>query len=285
MDEMPTTLPAAMPPEIAAAIAEVMANVKKLAKGDINQYARYNYASIDAFLEAVGPLCAAAGLFFILDEAETETVSTAGKDSSILRVRWHVWIGHRGGGMYGPVNRSVDVQAVGAQAYGSAQSYTLKQFMRALFQIPTGDQDDPDALPHAVMPAQQRRQTRPAAKPQPKKPAAKPQTQGGDVFEEARLMIEAAADRNDHIDLARMADRVGRSAKFDQMQKDKLMLLCEQCLDKIAHAHIKECKPDEAEGLRDWWKNCEAASHATRDHVLKGLNYVIAENIMQADKT
>ena len=36
------------------------------------------------------------------------------------------------------------VQATGAQAFGSAQSYALKQFLRSLFMIPTGDKDDPD---------------------------------------------------------------------------------------------------------------------------------------------
>jgi len=38
----------------------------------------------------------------------------------------------------------VMVPANGAQAAGSAQSYALKQFMRGLFLIPTGDADDPD---------------------------------------------------------------------------------------------------------------------------------------------
>ena len=36
------------------------------------------------------------------------------------------------------------VPARGAQAFGAAQSYALKQFMRSLFQIPTGDREDAD---------------------------------------------------------------------------------------------------------------------------------------------
>src|SRR3954471_22040307 len=40
--------------------------------------------------------------------------------------------------------RAKMVLATGAQAFGSAQSYALKQFMRAMFMISTGEKDDPD---------------------------------------------------------------------------------------------------------------------------------------------
>src|SRR3546814_3442514 len=46
----------------------------------------------------------------------------------------------------GPIYKTVMVQANGAQAAGSAQSYAIKQFMRGQFMIPTGDADDPDKI-------------------------------------------------------------------------------------------------------------------------------------------
>lgn len=143
-----------IPPEIAKAIVEVMSGVRKLARGDKNQHGGYNFASIDAFLEALNPLCAEAGLFFFMDEVETEVIPRGepykdqyGKTKespASLRVRYHITICHASGAVCGPVCRTVTVIASGAQAYGSAQSYALKQFMRSLFQIPTGDADDAD---------------------------------------------------------------------------------------------------------------------------------------------
>jgi hypothetical protein len=51
---------------------------------------------------------------------------------------------HESGESYGPIYKGVGVLYTGAQAAGSAQSYALKQLMRGLFLIPTGDADDPD---------------------------------------------------------------------------------------------------------------------------------------------
>ena len=65
-----TLLP--MPPEIAAGIVKVQASIKRLAKESENRYSHYNYASIDAFLEAVGPLEAEAGIFTLADEVSEE---------------------------------------------------------------------------------------------------------------------------------------------------------------------------------------------------------------------
>jgi len=45
----------------------------------------------------------------------------------------------------GPYRRSIAVNAkMGSQAFGAAQSYALKQFLRSLFQISTGEKDDID---------------------------------------------------------------------------------------------------------------------------------------------
>lgn len=110
--------------------------------------ARYEYASIDDFIQHVRGHCAEAGLAIIPDEArdaETQEVTTkAGKSMVMWNARFAFILIHESGASYGPIYKCVTVMHSGAQSAGSAQSYALKQFMRGLFLIPTGDADDPD---------------------------------------------------------------------------------------------------------------------------------------------
>ena len=124
-----------------------MAQVKTLGKGEKNEFDNYQFTSIDAFLAAVNPLCAQAGLVIFQNEVEAsiiEKTNKRGEPSPWLWATFEFTLADTKGSMYGPIKRSVMVQANGAQAFGSAQSYALKQFMRSLFQIPTGDKDDAD---------------------------------------------------------------------------------------------------------------------------------------------
>jgi hypothetical protein len=173
-EESPKTL-ASMPPEIAAGIIKVKANVKRLAKDNENRYSHYSYANIDDFLAMVGPLEADAGILIIPDEMSEETIELEKVDresgSRWLKIRWGFTLGHSSGALWGPVYRTVTVPASGAQAYGSALSYALKQFQRGLYDIPTGDNDDPDQQKPETLPA--------SAKPkngQPPKTTAPKQT-------------------------------------------------------------------------------------------------------------
>jgi len=110
--------------------------------------ARYEYASIDDFILHVRGHCADAGLFIIPDEvrdAETHEVTKKdGKTTVMWSARFGFILVHEDGQAYGPIHKSVSVPSTGAQSAGSSQSYALKQFMRGLFLIPTGDADDPD---------------------------------------------------------------------------------------------------------------------------------------------
>jgi hypothetical protein len=140
----------AMPPEIASRVLLVMRAVGKIAKESKNAQGNYQYASVDAFLEIVNPACAEAGLIIApielsCEPSEFETVDRDGRTKirrqSTYRYNFMLiaedgttWCNERD-------VRSVTVEATGAQAAGAAQSYALKQFDRALFQIPTGDED------------------------------------------------------------------------------------------------------------------------------------------------
>jgi len=143
-----------IPPEIAKGIVSVMRGVKKLAKDGKNEHGRYNFTSVDAFYEAVGPLCADAGIFIAPQEIEREIIppSQPGK-AGTLRIVYRILIGHEGGSLWDAGEREVMVVAAGPQAYASALSFVTKYFERNLFQVPTGDKDDADLQEAAPLPA------------------------------------------------------------------------------------------------------------------------------------
>lgn len=150
---------ATLPPKVAAALAAVMSEVPKLSKSERNSHGSYNFASIDDFLEAVRPLCAKHGLIIVQDEESFETIQAGkdrnGNDRTWLLIRFSYTLAHASGETWGhKPTRSIMVDAsMGSQAFGAAQSYSLKQFERSLFQIATGEKDaDADTHPPADLP-------------------------------------------------------------------------------------------------------------------------------------
>ena len=148
----------AMPPKVAAAIGAVMKAVPKLKKGEKNTHGNYNFASIDDFLEAVRPLCAKNGLIIIQDEAGfdlREGVDKNGKTVRWLLLTFQFTLAHTSGETWArrPKRTIMVNAAMGAQAFGAAQSYALKQFQRSLFQIATGEKgEDADSHPPGDLP-------------------------------------------------------------------------------------------------------------------------------------
>lgn len=138
----------AFPKPIAEAVIKVMAALGTLAKANENKFDKYNFASIDDFIEFVRPHMIEAGLFILLDEADApKLVDVAKKDGKPMAMWWapfEYYIVTADGSSAGPFRKTVMVQASGAQSSGSAQSYAEKQIMRSLFKIPTREGDDPD---------------------------------------------------------------------------------------------------------------------------------------------
>lgn len=131
---------------IFAALAAAMSDVKRLSKDSRNVEQKYSFASVDDFLSMTGPICAAHGLIVCMDEDEVVEFERQGKYGTTfwLRIRFVVTVCHVSGECLPPSRRTVEVIRTGAQSFGSAQSYALKQFLRALLQIPTGDKEDAD---------------------------------------------------------------------------------------------------------------------------------------------
>lgn len=129
-----------MPAVIAAAIKAVMSKVKTLPKDDRNEFAKYNYASADKFFEVIGPLQADAGLILLQNQADWEIKAVGTRH--LLFIDFDFYLTHETGAMWAmPLRRTVNVDAGGAQAWGQAQTYALKQLQRSLFLVPTGEAD------------------------------------------------------------------------------------------------------------------------------------------------
>ena len=136
----------AMPPAVAKAVNAIMAEVPKLPKTAHNNHGNYDFTSIDDFLGAIRPLCAAHGLIISQDEECFEfkqLTNKQGEPSNWLTLTFRYTLVHTSGETWGhrPARTIMCNAAMGAQAFGAAQSYSLKQYLRSLFQIATGEPD------------------------------------------------------------------------------------------------------------------------------------------------
>ena len=151
--------PPKMPPEIAKAIVKVSSEVRQLGQDGRNQFAKFDYVSVDKFYDQIGQLMAKAGIFVLCHEASvlTERREATGENGVTKTSVWitfvyDLFLYHESGTGYGPVQRTIMVPATGPQAFGSGMSYVEKYFLRSLFKVPTGEQDA-DADPQEGVPA------------------------------------------------------------------------------------------------------------------------------------
>src|SRR3990167_4773530 len=136
-----------MPPEIAAAIIAVKKHVKQLGADDKNEHGRYNFVSVDKFYATIGKLMADAGLALLIDETSTEVRGSDKSGNPWLFAQYLLSFMHEGGAMSAGLRRSIALPISGPQAYGAAQSYIEKQFLRQVFKVPTVDKDADDTAP------------------------------------------------------------------------------------------------------------------------------------------
>ena len=83
------------------------------------------------------------GLIIVPHEQSIE-ISPSGKNLTV--VYQYILIHKEGDTWDFPTTKHIVVPFGNGTAMGTAQSYALKQFMRSLFQLSTGEQDDLDAL-------------------------------------------------------------------------------------------------------------------------------------------
>lgn len=133
-----------MPKTIGTAINNITKEMQMLGKDGKNEFQKYNYASIDKFLGTVNPLAGHFGLIITQDE-ESCKIITDTQGRPWLNIVYRFILSHKDGDtwQYTP-RRTIYCEMKGGQAMGAAQSYALKQFMRSLFLISTGENDDLD---------------------------------------------------------------------------------------------------------------------------------------------
>lgn len=171
--------PPGMPINIAYSLIQAMAEVEAINHDAENKFGHYTYASIDAFLTYTGRLLAKHGLGIVMNEVAPpgyrEGRNDKGQPAWVMSLAWDIWIFDKAGQMFGPLRRHVNVQGMGAQAFGAAQSYILKMFLRGLLQIPTGE-PDADADQPVSIPEQLRPQQRQSSPPPADHPSSQPTT-------------------------------------------------------------------------------------------------------------
>lgn len=129
--------------KINTAIASAMGQVQKLSKDDRNAHGNYSFASIDKFLDACRPILAAHGLHPNIDGVASDTFM-AGSNKLWGKFSYRISMHHESGESTEPSGMDVMLPLTGAQTSGSAQSYALKQYLRGLLLISTGEKDDVD---------------------------------------------------------------------------------------------------------------------------------------------
>ncbi len=149
-----------MPPELAAAILAAMTAVAPIAKSARNDHGRYNYASVDAFLELTNPACAGAGFFVkpvvvCATDREVVVLDSQTKQQKMRRVVDYTFkfrLIHATGKMWTDEEdrRRVTVDWTGPQCFQAAESFALKAYLRTLLQIPTGDKEADAEAQHSA---------------------------------------------------------------------------------------------------------------------------------------
>ena len=194
-----------MPAEIAKAIKQVAESVEGLIADQDNKFANYRFVSHDQIKAKAGKLMAKFGLIIVADEVSCEV-----REKS-LHCEYAFWIYHETGAEYGPIKRTVQVSASGAQAYGSAASYAQKYFIRDLFQIPTGEQDADNDQKH----------------PLPESPVVKAEASEGlmlameESLEKCKTLMELEAWRDDNVKEKQkliLTDQVKITKRFKEIQ-------------------------------------------------------------------
>jgi len=128
------------PKSISTSINAIMSDVKILNKDEDNQFQGYKYADIDSFLNLVNPLCSKHGLIIFMNEKDSKLVD--GTNKKWIHILYEFILVHKDGDTWSfPQQKNMIVQMTGGQSLGASQSYALKQFMRQIFLIPTGEGD------------------------------------------------------------------------------------------------------------------------------------------------
>src|SRR6266699_3289227 len=146
-DRLDRVLPQTKVAKIAQAISAVMGEIGIIAKDGVNQFHRYRYAQMQDILQRLTPLLAKHGLMIV----QTEVGRAMFDEERAVSVQYRFTIAHSSGEIWpehplqtGLARCSDSKGGFDDKALNKCHTAARKYFLLALFQIPTGDEDDAD---------------------------------------------------------------------------------------------------------------------------------------------
>jgi ERF superfamily len=141
----PTSAPA--PATLVGAIAAVMGEVHTVAKHGVNEFHRYRYAKMEDILKEITPLLGKHGLVIF----QNETGRAMFDEDNVIAVEYSFTVAHVSGETWPQPLRQTGVSTCRNSKGGwddkslnKCHTAARKYFLLALFQIPTGEEDDAD---------------------------------------------------------------------------------------------------------------------------------------------
>jgi ERF superfamily len=132
---------------LVAAIAAVMNEVHVVAKRGENEFHRYRYATMGDILKEVTPLLGRHGIVIF----QSETGRAMFDDDNVIAVEYSFTVAHASGETWPHVIKQTGVSTCRNSKGGwddkslnKCHTAARKYFLLALFQIPTGEEDDAD---------------------------------------------------------------------------------------------------------------------------------------------
>src|SRR5215470_2605992 len=146
--ELATTLPAVPSGGgLVAAIAAVMNEVHVVARRGENEFHRYRYATMGDILKEITPLLGRHGIVIF----QSETGRAMFDDDNVIAVEYAFTVAHASGETWPQPLRQTGVSTCrnskggwDDKALNKCHTAARKYFLLALFQIPTGEEDDGD---------------------------------------------------------------------------------------------------------------------------------------------
>jgi hypothetical protein len=156
--EVVTTLPAVPSGGgLVGAIAAVMNEVHVVAKRGENEFHRYRYATMGDILKEITPLLGRHGIVIF----QSETGRAMFDDDNVIAVEYSFTVAHASGETWPHVIKQTGVSTCRNSRGGwddkslnKCHTAARKYFLLALFQIPTGEEDDADQGDRRPAPAQ-----------------------------------------------------------------------------------------------------------------------------------
>lgn len=229
---------------IAKRLCEIIQAAPKLFKDERNEFAKYNYVSIDTYYENFASLAAKHGLTWVAREVSFETIEASddrgGRSRTLAKMTYTFDVYLSGVGYVEDFTRFTLLHPItGAQTTGSAVSYAEKVFIRTAMKAVTGEPDADASEPRAVNSVRpvQAAPNRPPSGPMTEViNRAKDHVDGMEDVEGQRLpVLKEAADSAVAVEVFRV---------FAPLCKTEDQLRAFWSQNKPAHSAIRQADPD-----------------------------------------